>query len=172
MFLQILEAGKFLLDGAGALLGQHAQNAAASATRRAAQDAFSETSRALSLRADQEAQAAAQQVHALSQDTAYSRGALGANAASANVEGNTVNALDADLLSREFNARDVVTRNLAMTDDNIAQARRSAQAEAQSRINGAPAANPLATGLQLGGSLLAFGYDWMKLHPPTDTKTV
>lgn len=173
MFLEILAAGKFLLDGASALAGHKAQGDAAKANVNSANAAFAEESRALALRQDQEAQANAQAVHQLSLGTDYTRGNLAANAASSNVEGNTVTALDANMLAQDFSARDVLSRNHAMTEQNIAQQRRAAQVERQSRINGTPQPSKAATAIQLGGSLAAFGYDWMKLRgPDSNTKTV
>lgn len=168
----VIAAASALLGAAGQVANASAQNKAAKANKEAANSAFTETNRALSLRLDQEAQANAQAVHELSRDTASVRGSLAANAGAAGVEGNTVAALDADLLARDFSNRDVLSRNFAMTEQNIAQARRQAIAERDSRINGVPSANPLATALGIGGSLVAFGYDWMKMHPSTDTKTV
>lgn len=166
----ILAAASLILDVGGKVAGGGAKNKEASATRKAAQADFSETARALALRQDQEAQASAQRVTAIVRETTGQRSSLRANAAAANVEGNTVDALDAQLMSESFQARDIVERNLTMTEANIAQNLRSAATTRQSRINGAQGASPLATGLGIAGSLTAFGYDWLRLHPDPDPK--
>lgn len=165
----VIAAASAILQGVSAVEGASAANKAAKANKTAANAAFTETDRALGLRLDQEAQANAQAVHELSRDTTATRGALAANAGAAGVEGNTVDALDAGVLAQDFANRDILARNFAMTEQNIQQARREAIATRDSRINGVQGANPVATGLGLGNSLLAFGYDWMKMHPPTNT---
>lgn len=172
MIGMVLAAASSLLGIAGDVAGASAANKAAKRNREAANRAFTEENRALSLRLDQEAQANAQAVHELSRDTASVRGSLAANAGAAGVEGNTVDALDADLLARDFANRDILARNFAMTEQNIAQARRQAIATRDNRANGVQGADPLATAIGIGGSLMAFGFDWLKMHPPTDDKTV
>lgn len=158
------------LSVGGAVAGASEKNKAASATRTAAKDSFLDTSHALALRSEQESLAAAQQVHQISQSSTYERGSLAAIAGASGVEGNTVDALDADLVKREYDARDIVDRNLVMTQQQIARNRSAAKNEMQSRINGAPGASNLATGIQIGGALTAFGYDWMRLHPNPNPK--
>lgn len=165
----VIAAASAILGAAGQAEAASAANKAAKANRAAANAAFTETDRALGLRLDQEAQANAQAVHELSRDTTATRGSLAANAGAAGVEGNTVDALGADVLARDFANRDILARNFAMTEQNIAQARREAIATRDSRANGVQGANPTATALGIGGSLLAFGYDWMRMNPPTNT---
>lgn len=168
----VIAAASLILKAGSDIAGASAENAAAKRNTDAANAAFTEENRQLSLRLDQEAQANAQAVHELSKDTTAQVSSLDANAGAAGVSGNTVNALGADILSRDFQSRDVLARNFAMTEQNIAEARKQAATTRQSRINGVQPSNPLATGLGIGGSLVAFGYDWMKMHPPTDTPTV
>lgn len=161
----ILEAGELILKGASALASHRGQSQQKKASDAAAVDAFSETSRALARQQEEAALASAQQVYQISQDATAQRGALTANAATAGVDGATVNALESDLMHSEFSARDIIDRNLAMTSTQIDQARRSAISEMNARKNGVQAPSSLATGLQIGGALTAFGYDWLKLHP-------
>jgi len=165
----VLAAASAILGATGQVAGAAAANKAARANKDAANAAFSDTSHQLSLRLDQEAQANAQAVHELTRDTTATRGSLAANAGAAGVDGNTVAALDAGVLAQDFANRDILARNFAMTEQNIAQARKEAATTRDSRINGVQGANPLATGLGIGGSLVAFGYDWLKMHPPTNT---
>lgn len=172
MIGMVIAAASAILGAAGQAAGASAANKAAKANKAAANADFTEADRALGLRLDQEAMANAQAVHELSRDTTATLGSLTANAGAAGVEGNTVDALGADVLARDFANRDILSRNFAMTEQNIAQARRQAIATRDSRINGVQGANPAATALGIGGSLVAFGYDWLKMHPPTDTPVV
>lgn len=162
----ILAAGSLILSGISAIQGHKEKNNEKKANDVAARDAFSETSRALARRQEEEALAAAQQVHQISQDATSRRGSLAATAAGNGVEGATVNALDAELLRSEYNARDVVERNLAMTERQIEQSRHAAGSEMIGRINGATGASATATGVNIGGALTAFGYDWLKMKAP------
>lgn len=166
MFGLVLAAGSLLLKGASAIANHNAQNKAKKANDIAAKDAFSQASRALSLRQEQEALAASQQVYQIGQATASQRGSLAASAASAGVGGNTVDVLDADLMRNEYSARDVVDRNLSMVDQQIEQQRKAAGAQMRGRISGVQGASNAATGIEIGGALASFGYDWLKLHPP------
>lgn len=160
----VIAAVSAALQGASAVANHNAGNKAAKANRESADAAFTDENRALSLRLDQEAQANAQAVHELAKDTTGMRGSLAANAGAAGVSGNSVAALDADLLSQDFAGRDILQRNFAMTEKNITEARRQAVTTRQSRINGVQPSSNMATGLQLGGALVSFGYDWMRIR--------
>lgn len=133
-----------------------AQNKQADAVKDSALDALKIQDHELSLSEVQQRIAGGQQIEQANQDVVAATGDVNASAAARGVGGMTTDLLLNDVLRQGSAYRDSVR---TQTDANIAQTERqkdAAFAEAQARINGAPKANPFATALKIGSSVLDF----------------
>lgn len=134
------------------LLKAHAQNKEAAAVATQANQAAVNDNNALSEREAEERMAVAQAAGDAQSQTASATSIARLSAASAGVEGNSVNAI---LQSLEANRSAVVTSDqetLALKLQALENERLGVEATRESRINAAPKANPWATGLQIAGA--------------------
>jgi hypothetical protein len=140
----------------GSLLSHRGQNKQSAGNEREALKALRINQYDIGARQLEERQAAAGVVEQGRRATDEAKGIARASAAEAGLGGMSVDFLLADLDRQGAEHRTSVLENLDMTMRQLQRAKAGANATAQSRINSVPGANPLATALNLSGSVLGF----------------
>lgn len=135
----------------GDIASASAQNQHAAAVKSEAIAAEQNTDYDLSIRSIQEKIAGSQKLQAGDRQAAAAEGSTRAGAAGAGVGGMTVDLLLSDQEREKYMYDDSVTQQTAANVDQLDRQKDAAYAEEQSRIAGAPPANPWATALRIGG---------------------
>lgn len=137
----------------GDIASANAQNDHAKAVKAEAITAEQNTDYDLSIQSIQEKIAGAQKLAAGDRQAATVEGQTRAGAAGAGVGGMTVDLLLSSEERQKYMYDDSITQQTAANVDQINREKDAAYAERQSRIAGAPPANPWATALKIGGDV-------------------
>jgi hypothetical protein len=160
-----LVATSVALQVGGAVLGHNEQNQQADKTKSSALEALKLQDHELSLREVQERIAGKQQVDQGNREVQAASGDIATSAASRGVGGMSIDMLLGDVAAQGGRYKTSVEQNTNASVDQLEREKDQARAEAQSRINGTPRANPLATGLKIGGAVLD-GLTTLKINRP------
>lgn len=140
------------------LLGASAQNKQHNAVVKEADAAATNSQNALSEREGQDEVAAKHDIGLADDQAMSAESTARLSAMEAGVTGNSENAVVGSVEAGRSRYVTSVNENLDMEQEQLEQERLGVDAQRQSRINGAPKADPLATGLQiLGAGVNLFG---------------
>ena len=172
MFPLILGAAELALKVGSSLAGASAQNKAAKANRNAANIAFENTVSQINVREGQETDAATQTILSADRQARAVDAKARVAAGEAGVAGASVDALLAGILRDKLDFTATTERNLSNTVAQLETEKLGAAAARDSRVASTPGANPLLSGLQIGGALIDFGTDyWTRTRPaPAGTR--
>ena len=137
----------------GAILEHKAQNKAAEENKIEALKALRINERDIGARQMEEQMSFAQAATESEVQQLGVEGTTRASAASAGVEGMSVDLLLGDIGRQGANYRESLASQLQVSVDQLQRMKAGATATAQSRINQVPRANPFATALRIGGAL-------------------
>ena len=140
------------LSIAGAVADHQAQNKRSRAVKTEAAKTLATDNRQIALRELQEGIAGRQESGLINAEVTTATGATAADAASRGVGGMTVDLLLKDIERQGAAARGAVEDQVTANTQQLGVERERAQANYQSRINGAPPANPFTTLLRIGGA--------------------
>lgn len=149
----------------GTVAEASAQNQASNANRESATAALRLKDNELSLRELQEKIAGGQKLEQATRDTTAAAGDTTATAAANGVGGVTVDLLLKDIQAQGSRYADSVNDNTDATVSQLELEKRGAQAEAQSRINSVPRANPFMTALKIGAAGLDLAGQYQASKP-------
>jgi hypothetical protein len=163
----ILAVGGALLGAAGKVSQHKADKKAARANRASALASMGDQLAALSDRETQERIAAAQQAFALMDQGAAARGTLAVGAAENNVAGATVDALNTEVLTQEWQSQRTLDQNLTNVMLEISRTRDAVGQQAADRIASVAPPSGLGTALGVGASLLGGAAQLGGMRPPS-----
>lgn len=138
----------------GEVLGARAQNKAAAANKAEARKAMRQGISDTNLRQTQETMAASQQVQETQRSTMSAVASAQVSAAEGNVTGASVSALLNDIGAEGSNIAQTIVANKDMTLAQLERQKLGIYADADSRANAVPKANPFASALRIGGYAL------------------
>jgi uncharacterized protein YPO0396 len=149
----------------GALIENKAQNDQAAANKTSALDALKIQDNELSLRQVQERIAGKQQIEQGNAQVLSATGDVQSSAAARGVSGMTTDLLLGDVQAQGARYNDSVNQNTEATVSQLDRQKDAAYAEAQSRINSVPKANPWATAIKIGGAVVDYGSSRINMSP-------
>lgn len=149
----------------GAVVEHVAQNKNADAVKDSANAALALKDHELSIREVQERIAGSQQIDQGKRQTLDATGDVQASAAARGVGGMTVDLLLNDLTAQGARFTDSVNQNTNANVDQLEREKDAAKAEANSRIAGAPGANPFVTALKIGSAGLDYASTRINMSP-------
>lgn len=161
----IIAAASAAMQIGGAIAGNRAQKRAAKANAKDAKRAMNESFKDIGVRALQERQAAAQQSRQIDQQTTSAAAMARLSALGGGVQGQSVDAQSMELERERGEAKVNLAANLDMVNAQLARQRAGASSQAQSRINTNAGPSNFGTALQIGGSLLDLGNQYVRSRP-------
>jgi hypothetical protein len=156
----------FALNAGSDLMKAQAQNKAAAQNTAAANVAQAQGFNALSLRGDQEAQAATGQDQTADRKIQMDTALTNVSAAANGVNGNSIAALNNELQAQKGTFHDSVAENLSNQTAQLGQDKNALVARTQSRIASVQPANPWATAMGIAGAALSTGTQLARQNTP------
>lgn len=152
--LSVAVIGSTILTVGSDVLEANAQNKQAKAQKQAALQALKVQDHELSIEEVEARLAGAQQKGQATQEVQAAAGDVRASAAARGVGGATIDLLLNDVQAQGERYKESVDLNTSAQTGSLERQKDQALAETRLRLAGAQGANPLATGLKIGGDLL------------------